>query len=151
MTSALKLWTTNRKILLGFFDNYTLEQLNKIPNGFSNNLIWNLGHVIVTQQRLVYKVSSLPMHISDELLETYKTGTKPTEKTTQEEVNELKTLLTSLVEQTKNDFANEIFTSFSEMTTSTGFHLGTSIEALEFNNYHEGLHLGLMMNIRKFI
>ena len=151
MTTTLKIWTTNRNIHSGFFDNYTLEQLNKIPNGFSNNLIWNIGHIIVTQQRLIYKMSDLPMHISDGLLETYKTGTKPTEKTTKEEVDELKILLLSLVEQTKNDFKNEKFTSFREMTTSTGFYLATTKEALEFNNYHEGLHLGFMMNIRKFI
>jgi DinB superfamily len=151
MTSALKLWTTNRNIYFRLFDNYTLEQLNKTPNGFSNNLVWNLGHIIVTQQRLVYKVSNLPMHISDELLETYKTGIKPTGKTTQEEVDKLKSLLLSLVEQTKNDFTNGKFTTFGEMTTSTGFHLAKTKEAIEFNNYHEGLHLGFMMNIRKFI
>ena len=35
--------------------------------------------------------------------------------------------------------------------TGTGFHLDALKEALEFNNYHEGLHLGFMINIRKFV
>jgi hypothetical protein len=35
----------------------TLEQLNKIPEGYNNNLIWNIAHVVVVQQMLVYKLS----------------------------------------------------------------------------------------------
>ena len=39
----------NRKLLEAFLDNFTLEQLNKIPEGFNNNIIWNIAHTIVTQ------------------------------------------------------------------------------------------------------
>jgi len=35
---------------------FSLEQLNKIPEGFNNNLIWNIAHCVVTQQLLCYKV-----------------------------------------------------------------------------------------------
>jgi hypothetical protein len=28
--------------------------------GYSNNLIWNIAHIIVVQQMLVYKLSGLP-------------------------------------------------------------------------------------------
>jgi hypothetical protein len=31
------------------------EQLNTIPEGYNNNLIWNIAHIIVVQQMLVYK------------------------------------------------------------------------------------------------
>jgi hypothetical protein len=48
---------------------YTLEQLNKVPRGFNNNIIWNIAHVIVTQQILVYKLSGLPMIVTDEMVE----------------------------------------------------------------------------------
>jgi hypothetical protein len=51
---------------------YTLDQLNTIPEGYSNNLIWNIAHIIVVQQMLVYKLSGLPMMISDEMVEKYK-------------------------------------------------------------------------------
>jgi hypothetical protein len=47
------------------------------PEGYSNNLIWNIAHIIVVQQMLVYKLSGLPMMISDEMVEKYKKGTKP--------------------------------------------------------------------------
>ena len=151
MESTFKIWTKNRSIYLEFLEKYSLEQLNTIPQGFSNNLIWNIGHIIVAQQGLVYRPSGLPMNISNELYARYKPGTKPTAADTQETVEQFKELLLSLMAQTKNDFNNNIFNDYKEFTTLTGFHLASVKEAIEFNNYHEGLHLGLMMNIRKFV
>jgi hypothetical protein len=63
----------------------------------------------------------------------------------------LKELLISLIEKTETDFYNLKFFKFNEKMTGTGFHLDSLKEALEFNNYHEGLHLGFMINIRKFV
>jgi hypothetical protein len=151
MDTLFKIWETNRHIHLGFLDKYSLAQLNTTPPGFSNNLIWNIGHIIVSQQRLVYALSGLPMNVSDELFPLYKSGSKPTGVTTQAEVEELKSLLLPLVEQTKADFAEGKFTTYNAMTTSTGFHLASIEDAVAFNNYHEAMHLGFMMNIRKFV
>lgn len=152
MTTELNIWEKNRQnIYVDFFDKYTLEQLNKIPTGFSNNLIWNLGHIVVTQQLLIYKMSDVPVRVSETLIETYRKGTQPRTTTTQEEVNELKALWFSLVEQTKKDVAEGLFTSYNEYVTSAGFRLTSAQEAMQFVNYHEGLHLGMMMNIRKFV
>ncbi|HEY6143618.1 MAG TPA: DinB family protein [Flavobacterium sp.] len=151
METTFKIWRTNRNLYLDFFDKYTLEQLNKIPVGFSNNLIWNIGHIIVCQQVLVYKSSNLQGYLSQELFDLYKPGSKPTGKTSENEVKELKELLISLMVKTETDFYNGEFNIYNERTTSIGFHLGSLKEAIEYNNYHEGLHLGLMMNIRKFI
>ena len=54
MEATFKIWETSRKMYLKIVENYSLEHLNKIPEGFSNNLAWNLGHIIVSQQGLVY-------------------------------------------------------------------------------------------------
>ncbi|NNT71125.1 DinB family protein [Flavobacterium sp. IMCC34852] len=151
MDASFKIWETNRQLYLKLINNYSLEQLNKIPEGFSNNLVWNLGHIIVAQQGLVYRLSGLPINVSDEMNEKYRNGSKPTGTTTQAELDELKMLLFSLLEQTKEDFAAGKFVTYNEYTTGTGFHLANIKDAIEFNNYHEGLHFGFMMNIRKFI
>lgn len=151
MQEAFKIWETNRNTYSKFLENYTLEQLNTIPPGFSNNLVWNLGHIIVAQQGLVYRLSGLPMQVSADMYDTYRNGSKPTGTTTQEEVDELKSLLFSLMEATKADYEAGKFTGYTEYTTSTGFHLASTEEAIHFNNYHEGMHLGMMLNIRKFI
>ncbi len=151
MDTTFKIWETNRKHYLKLIDSYSLEQLNKIPEGFSNNLVWNLGHIIVAQQGLVYRLSGLPINVSAEMNEQYRNGSKPTGTTTQAEVDELKALLFSLIEKTKADYTAGKFITYNEYTTGTGFHLGNINDALEFNNYHEALHMGFMMNIRKFI
>ncbi|MCE3225556.1 MAG: hypothetical protein K0S32_107 [Bacteroidetes bacterium] len=150
MEATLKIWETNRNNYLKHF-NYSLEQLNHIPQGFSNNLIWNLGHIVAIQQRLLYRGSGLPMNISDEFFETYKPGSKPTGKTTQAEADEIKTLLTSMIDVTKRDLAAGKFTNYTAFTSLTGFHIGNLNDAIQFNNYHEAMHLGFMANIRKFV
>lgn len=151
MEALFKAWKTSRKLLSDFYDRYSLEQLNKIPDGFNNNLIWNIGHIIVTQQKLIYKGSNLSGNISDDLLAKYQSGTKPDAFVSQKEADELKTLLNSLIEPTIDIFLKGIFINYNERTTGTGFHLASINDALECNNYHEGLHLGYMMSIKKFV
>lgn len=151
MESIFKAWKTSRKLYLEYFKKYTLEQLNIIPNGLNNNLIWNIGHIIVAQQALIYKGSGLNGHIPVELYGLYKPGTKPTGLTTKSEVEELKVLLISMIKKTEDDFHKGNFDTYNERMTGTGFHLSSLMDAFEFNNYHEGLHLGYMMSIRKFV
>ncbi len=151
METSFEINKTSRNVLLTFLEKYTLEQLNTIPEGFSNNLIWNIGHIIVVQQMLVYKLSDLPMMISDEMVEKYKKGTKPEHNVNQEEVDEIKVLLFSTLEKTRNDFEKNKFQKYDEFTSMSGFTIRTATEAIVFNNYHEALHTGIMMQIRKFI
>ena len=151
MNQTFDVNATSRNMVSKFLAGYTLEQLNTIPEGFSNNLIWNIGHIIVTQQLLVYKFSGLPMMISDELVEKYKKGTKPEDIAIQTEVDEIKSLLFETINQTKADYDNQIFKNYNEYPTSTGFILKSVGDALAFNNLHEALHIGIMMSIRKFI
>ena len=151
MQHILNLNITSRTMVSKILENHTLEQLNKIPEGFSNNLIWNIAHVIVTQQILVYKLSGLPMMVSDEMIEKFKKGTKPEHNVTQTEVDEIKSLLFATIEKTKEDFEKGIFKDFMEYPTSTGFVLTSVEDAMAFNNFHEGLHIGILMSIRKLV
>lgn len=151
MEKTLEVNKVCRKIVSQFLENYTLEQLNKIPDGFKNNLIWNIAHILVTQQLLVYKFSGLPMMVSDELVQKYIKGTKPEHIATQTEVDEIKSLLFDTIEKTKVDFENGKFENYQEYPTSTGFVLKNVEDAMVFNNFHEGLHIGIMMSLRKVV
>lgn len=50
------------------------EILFKIPEGFNNNITWQIGHCITSQQRHMYMRSGLPMHITKEFMESFKIG-----------------------------------------------------------------------------
>lgn len=151
METTFKINRTSRNTISKFFENYSLEQLNAIPEGFSNNLIWNIGHIVVVQQMLVYKLSGLPMIVSDEMVAKYMRGTKPESPVSQEEVEEIKRLLFSTLEKAEQDFDEEIFKEYQEFTTMSGFTVRNAQEAMTFNNYHEGVHTGIMMQIKKFV
>ena len=152
MDTLFRITKNIRKQFLYFIEHYTLEQLNTIPQGFSNNIIWNIGHCIATQQSLIYKLSGLPMHVSDAFIDTYRNGTVPTGKTTQEEVDYIKSILFSTIVQTQEDFSKNSFITFHEYTTKrTGFTMENATQAAEFNNFHEGIHLGIILQIRKFL
>ena len=151
MQQTFDITRTSRNLAAQFLENITLEKLNKIPEGFSNNLIWNIGHIIVVQQMLVYKLSGLPMVISDEIVEKYKRGTKPEHFVSQSEADEMKLLLFETLNHTEADYNNKIFKNYQEFTSMSGYTMKSAEDALCFNYFHEALHLGIMMSIRKFI
>ena len=151
MNSVFEVQKTIREILLKVLDNHSLEQLNKIPEGFSNNLIWNVAHCVAAQQTLVYKLSGLPTMTSEEFTMKYRKGTKPEGDVSQAEVDEIRTLLSETLHQTEKDYLNKTFLNYTEYTTSMGFTLRNVEDALSFNNFHEGTHSGIIMSIRKFV
>jgi hypothetical protein len=151
MHQVFEITRLSRKIVAEYLEHYTLEQLNKIPEGFHNNLIWNIGHLIVVQQMLVYNLSGLPMKVSQEMVEKYKKGSKPEGNVSLTEMDEIRSLLFETINQTKVDFNSKIFKTYTEFTTLSGFTIRNVEDALAFNYYHEAIHIGMMMSIRKFI
>ena len=77
----------------GTLETISLEDLNKIPEGYNNNIFWNIAHLVATQQILVYKFSNVPVLVSDEIIDKYRKGTKPEADASQAEVDEIKELL----------------------------------------------------------
>lgn len=151
MQDPITITRVNRKALEKILDKYSLEQLNKVPEGFKNNLIWNVAHVVVTQQLLVYKLSGLPMMIDDKIVNLYKKGTKTERPATALEVAEIKELLFTTLDKTEKDLQNGVFSNYSDYETSTGFVLKSVQDAINFNNFHEGIHLGYILALKKSI
>ncbi|MGV3460814.1 MAG: DinB family protein [Flavobacterium sp.] len=151
MKSTFNVTRVSRQVYNRFFDNYTTEQLNKVPDGFSNNLIWNIGHIVVSQQMLMYLASGNTPSVSMEMIDRYKRGTRPERDASSEEIAEIRSLLFTLVDKSEEDYNAGLFTTYAERKTELGFTLSTIEDAIEFNNYHEAVHLGMMMMIRKFV
>ena len=152
MHFTLEVLTNTRKFFNKFLENMSLNDLNKIPTGFNNNIIWNIGHVLVTQQLLAYKLSGLPMMVSESLISKYMKDTKPEGDVSQTEVDEIKELLFATIEKTKADYNNNAFNNFNTYTVSTTGNTLTNIdESFEFILFHEGMHLGYIMALSRAV
>lgn len=148
MDKQFDILKANRLLILKIIDNYSLKQLNKIPKGFTNNIAWNVAHLLVTQQLLCYGFSGLPLNISDELLGKYRKGTIPEDDMTRQEFEHIKEQFLTLVDQFKKDYQNNIFKTYEPYTTSANVTLNSISDAIEFNNFHEGIHLGYILALK---
>ena len=140
-----------RNNILNLVEGLSVEQLNKIPEGFSNNIIWNVAHNIVTQQLLIYRLSGADVRISEEMIELYRKGSKPSTNVSGSEIESIKDLLIKTVDWLEEDFDGNIFSDYKEYTTSYNITLSSTEKAIMFNNTHEGLHLGYAMALRKLV
>lgn len=127
------------------------ENWTKVPVGFNNHLFWNLSHVVVTQQLLIYRLSSLDAHVGEELIERYRKGSMPPSQVSEEEVAEVLRLAISTVDQLQKDWEAGLFkeVDFKEYPTSFGVTLRSVEDAIRFNNMHDALHLGYAMSMRR--
>ena len=149
MEKLFNITLQNRKILYKFLKDTPREQLLKIPEGFRNNIWWNIAHVVVTQQVLIYKLSGVPMRVSDELVEKFRKGSVPDGNATDEEIDLISGFLFSTVEWMQEDYDKGVFNSFAAYTTSVNITLSKVEDAIAFNVYHEGLHMGAILALLK--
>jgi hypothetical protein len=141
----------NRKILYKILKRTPPEILLQIPEGYRNNIWWNIAHVVVTQQLLLYKLSNLNMRIDDSLVQKYRKGTVPGNNPSTVEMDNIAAFLLSTAEWAQDDYEKGIFYEYNEYTTSTKVTLRNVEDALSFNLYHEGLHLGVILSMEKIL
>lgn len=131
-----------RKKLLGYLENTNLEKQLVIPKGCNNNMLWQIGHCVVSQQRLMYTLSSLPMNVSDSYFMNFKIGTSPKNWLETPDIEEVKTSLIETVDILKRDFEQGLFQEYKAYTTFAGITLNNVHDAFVYSNYHEGVHVG---------
>lgn len=151
MNKAIESIRNPRKLLTKITDGLSIEQLNKVPTGFNNNIIWNLGHIIAGQQGICYKRSGLDLKISEDFFLRYKPDTKPERFITESEFEEIKGLLFITLDQLDADYSAGIFTNYPTFTTRYGIELDSIDSAIGFLPFHEGLHIGCMLALKRLV
>ena len=150
-TAALELLRQTRLNTLGLFQAYSSERLNKVPDGFRNNLMWNAGHVIATMELLVYGLSGVKTPSGREFIDRYRKGTAPDGPASVEDEAYIGKMLLGGIDQLAEDLERMDLNQFKEYQTSYGVKLTNVAEALQFNNMHEAMHLGTMLAMRKLV
>lgn len=147
MKEQFKILKACRENTIAVLDRCDVEELNVVPSGYNNNLIWNASHMIVVQQLLTYKLSKNIPIIESSLIEKYGKGSKSDGMASQEEVTSIKELLYSTRVTLEEDYNNGLFKEYRRYMTSFGYEIPSIEDAIGFNNAHEGLHLGYMMSM----
>ena len=151
MALSFKTTIANRHTFLKMLEGYSLEQLNYIPPGFNNNIFWNIAHCAATMQLLIYSLSDSQWRIPKEIVKGYKNGTRPERAYTQEDIDAVKAILISSAEQCKTDFEEGYFGTYNVFQTKLGYELKSVEDAIEFNLFHEGIHMGYVLAMRRFL
>ena len=144
-----------RSLMLKVIDGLTIEQLNTIPKGFKNNIAWNVAHLVVTQQLLCYRISGIPCLVSEEMITKYRKGAAPSAETsgkiTESEFETIKELLVKLPLKLEEDYKRGLFKEYTSYTTSVVVTLTDIDSAIQFNSFHEGIHLGVLLAMKKLV
>ncbi|MDQ8053792.1 MAG: DinB family protein [Pedobacter sp.] len=153
MDKILETIKASRKKLLSLVEDLTTAQLNYIPKGFNNNLVWQIGHLVVTEQILCYKLSGQKYIIEEELIDLYRNGSKPERPRSEAEIAQLKGYLLSTIDQLEIDLKNNHFTNFTPYTISTyaNYELKNINDVLTFMVSHDGLHYGCSLGLKRLV
>jgi len=140
-----------RKAYIKLLDELTIEQLNKIPDRYNNNIIWNFGHIVVSTQTLCYvRTGILADASSIKFNEFYKKDTRPTYIVTEKEVAELKAIAIESIGKIKEDYANGAFSNMAPFSTSTyGVEMKNIEEVLTTTIGHDNVHFGYSLALKK--
>jgi hypothetical protein len=133
-----------RSRLAGILDTTPPEVLTAIPDGFSNNVLWNIGHAVVSQQRLHYGASGLPLLVTELQEAQFRKGSSPADWTSQPDIQLLRAQLAETAETLIEDYRGGRFREYREFTTATGPVLRSIEDAIVFNGFHEGYHTGVI-------
>ena len=151
MQKHVEILLKTRQLLLKITEDLTNEQLNKIPQGFKNNIAWNIAHLAVTQQLLCYKLAGLNCLVSEEMIANFQKGSAPNHTILKEEFEAIKKQFLHLPSKLEEDYNKGIFKNYFEYKTSVDITLNSIEDGIMFNTYHEGIHLGVILQLMKFV
>ena len=144
--STLKIIHSIRRTIAFTLSRLSLDQINHIPDGQSNNIIWNAAHLISVQQLLVNRRSDAAYTEGKDITAFYKPGTKPEGDVTQEFVDYIRERLVGASIQMEEDYKAGLFDTYEPFETRTRVKLENATDAINFVLFHEGIHLGYIMS-----
>lgn len=140
-----------RKALLNILESKTYDELVEIPRNFKNSIFWNIAHLLVTQQLLFYKLSGKQLQINEDLVQKYGKGSFATKEVDPADIQYVKDHLVRAMELTSKDYHDGLFSGFTPYMTSTGIELKNIEDVISFSTFHDGIHLGVVLSLRKIV
>mgnify|MGYP001221505563 CR=1 FL=1 len=142
-----------RQITINTAQGLSEQALDYIPEGFNNNIRWNLGHIFVIQEKFAFQFAGDPLQLPDNFERWFAKGTQPADWQ-EEQLPSLDELLKLLAEQPVR-IGKELHNRLNEqvetpLTTGTGLTLSTIEEFLSYTLFHEGIHFNAINMLKRF-
>lgn len=144
MENIFKFIIESRQAFIRLVDSLSEEELNQIPEGFNNNIIWNFGHIVVSTQILCYVRTGVWEDASRiKYLDAYKKDSKPSYPVGKAEIEDLKALAITSIEEIKALYDKGGFDNMQAYSTATfGSTMDNFAHVLVTTSGHDNLHYG---------
>ncbi|HWK22961.1 MAG TPA: DinB family protein [Ureibacillus sp.] len=140
-----KQYNVTRQRISSTLEGLSSELLDIVPEGFNNNIHWQVGHILVTGELFMFNgQNNLPV----EYAQYFKSGSKPADWN--KDVPSVETILERLDEQLNriNLLPEEAFTLELQQPFIGNKTTG---ELAAFGAFHEALHLGQIQTLKRLI
>jgi uncharacterized damage-inducible protein DinB len=126
-------------------------QADSVPEGFNNNIRWNLGHVYLVQEKFAFGFIPEAMQIPGGFTELFGRDTRPSEwKVQPPALLELIKLLEDQTNRIQEKLDNRLDEAVANpFNMPSGLTLKTIGEFLAFSMYHEGMHVQSIKMLKK--
>ncbi len=160
LPTQLEVLFATRRLIVELLHAQSLTQLNQVPAGFANNLIWNAAHCWVSFHLVIFdkngctsqEAESLGVPVpAPELIAAYRGGTRPAGAVDQAFVDQVCAALSAQAWTSQLDASFLAPERYTTWTSSWKVTLHSAAEALPYMLMHEGMHYGVMLAQRKLV
>lgn len=152
MENIMKQMDMTRTFLLMGAEKITEENADIIPAGFPNSLRWQLGHVLVSFEYIVFHMAGEEVKLPEGYSEMFTRGTSPKDWTADPpKVAELKELLSEQMGRFKDTFGSRLDETIEETFKAGPVELNTIGELILFALFHESEHGGCIKGLHRAI
>lgn len=119
-----------------------------VPEGFRNNILWQIGHVLLAAENFLFSLRTGEHHLPEHYSALFGTGTKPADW--QGEIpskEELVDQLRKQLERVREIDADQLEGKLKEPM----FGFTTIVECTNFIVLHEALHVGKMEEMERVV
>ncbi|WP_079912517.1 DinB family protein [Paenibacillus sp. 32352] len=141
-----------RQIVVGQLQGVAETQMDIQPEGFSNTVRWNIGHMVYWMDKYASLSFGFPSDIPPQYETLFNSGTKPSDWTAappskEELIGLLTAQLSRLSELTPQLLEQELQSPFA----MGPFQFNTAGELFNFALMHEAIHLGVISSQLKLV
>jgi len=126
------------------------EQLLAVPDGAENNILWNVGHIVLTNYRLLYRPAGATVPVPSTWDGWFLPGTSPAGwGATPPSADDVLKEFHAQNDRIQADYAAGLLKTYKPFTLKSGASLNSLEEGLVFNQMHEGIHIGAIIALRR--